>query len=57
MNDREMWLLKRRRKHITQKEIAEYLQVTQSMISHFEKANRDLSQEKIELYKKYIIEK
>ena len=52
--ERYLWSLKRKGKDITQQEIADYLGYSKSMINRFEKGDRNIQEEKLKLYKKYI---
>lgn len=54
---RDEYLLKRRKKRISQKELSEYLQCSQSLLSRYEREECDMSKEKIELYRRYIDQK
>lgn len=57
MNEKEIYLIKRRRKKIGQSQLAKILNCSQSLISRFEKGECEMSKDKIEKYKKYIDEK
>lgn len=57
MNMRDEYLLKRRKKRISQKELSEYLQCSQSLLSRYERGECGMKKEKIELYRRYIDEK
>jgi len=57
MSERDDYLLKRRAKNIKQKELAEYLQVTVSFISKYERGHRDMKETMELKYKKFIDEK
>ena len=54
---RDEYLLKRRKKKISQKELAEYLNCSQSLLSRYERGECSMSKEKVELYRCYINEK
>ncbi|MBE2932356.1 helix-turn-helix transcriptional regulator [Anoxybacillus flavithermus] len=54
---RDEYLIKRRKKRISQKELSEYLQCSQSLLSRYERAECGMSKEKVELYRRYIDEK
>lgn len=54
MDDKEYYYILRRRKRISQGQIAKYLCCSQSLISRYELGDCSMSQEKIEKYKKYI---
>lgn len=57
MNEKEIYLIKRRRKKISQWDLAKELNCSQSLISRYEKNECEMSKDKIERYKKYIDEK
>ena len=57
MNMRDEYLLKRRKKRISQKELSEYLQCSQSLLSRYERGECGMKKEKIGLYRRYIDEK
>jgi len=57
MNEKELYLIKRRRKKIKQSELATALNCSQSLISRFEKGENEMSDYKIKRYKTYIDEK
>ena len=57
MNMRDEYLLKRRKKKISQKELAQVLQCSQSLLSRYERGECGMSKEKVELYRRYIEEK
>lgn len=48
------YLIKRRKKKISQSEIAKVIGVTQSMISRFETGDCSMSDSKIKRYREYI---
>lgn len=54
MNEKEIYLIKRRRKKISQIELAKELNCSQSLISRYEKDECTMSDDKIEKYKQYI---
>ncbi|PAQ14981.1 transcriptional regulator [Bacillaceae bacterium SAOS 7] len=54
MNEREHYLLKRRRKKITQKELSIAIGVSQAFISQYESGKKDMSEAKEIKYQKYI---
>lgn len=54
MNERELYLILRRRKKISQIELAKVLNCSQSLISRFEKNECEMSDDKIKRYKQYI---
>lgn len=54
---RDEYLLKRRKKRISQKELSQVLQCSQSLLSRYERGECGMSKEKVELYRRYIDEK
>lgn len=54
MNERELYLILRRRKKISQIELAKVLNCSQSLISRYEKNECEMSDDKIKKYKQYI---
>lgn len=54
MNERELYLILRRRKGISQIELARVLNCSQSLISRYEKNECEMSEDKIKRYKQYI---
>ena len=54
MNERELYLILRRRKKISQIELAKVLNCSQSLISRYEKNECEMSEDKIKRYKQYI---
>ncbi|MED4374312.1 helix-turn-helix transcriptional regulator [Schinkia azotoformans] len=54
MDIRDEYLIKRRKKKISQSEIAKIIGVTQSMISRFETGDCSMSDKKINRYREYI---
>lgn len=54
---RDEYLLKRRKKRITHKELAEYIGCSQSLLSRYERGECGMKKEKVELYRRYIDEK
>lgn len=57
MNEKEIYLILRRRKKISQMELSQILDCSQSLISRFEKDECTMSDDKIMKYKRYIDEK
>jgi transcriptional regulator with XRE-family HTH domain len=57
MNEKEYYLILRRRKKIGQKELALFLKCSQSLISRWEKDKCTMSDDKIKRYKDYIDDK
>ncbi|MFB4473320.1 helix-turn-helix domain-containing protein [Oceanobacillus caeni] len=57
MNEKEIYLIKRRRKKIGQSQLAKILNCSQSLISRYEKGECEMSNYRIKRYKKYIDEK
>lgn len=57
MNEKEIYFIKRRRKNISQKTLAEYLNCSQSLISRYETDDGTMCKAKIQLYKEYIDKK
>ncbi|WP_042346066.1 helix-turn-helix domain-containing protein [Bacillus massiliigorillae] len=55
-NLRNEYLLKRREKRITQKAIADYIGISNSAISKYERGNIDLIDTYVNKYKKFIDE-
>lgn len=54
---RDEYLLKRRKKRISQKELAQVLQCSQSLLSRYERGECGMSKEKIQKYRRYIDQK
>uniref|UniRef100_C5D6X8 Transcriptional regulator, XRE family n=1 Tax=Geobacillus sp. (strain WCH70) TaxID=471223 RepID=C5D6X8_GEOSW len=54
---RDEYLIKRRKKRISQKELAQVLQCSQSLLSRYERGECGMSKEKIQKYREYIDEK
>ncbi|WP_339171214.1 helix-turn-helix transcriptional regulator [Anoxybacillus sp. FSL W8-1294] len=54
---RDEYLLRRRKKGISQKELAEYLNCSQSLLSRYERGECGMKKEKVELYRRYIDQK
>ena len=54
MNEKEIYFILRRRKNISQGEIATYLNCSQALISRWERNDTTMCKEKIGLYKEYI---
>lgn len=50
----DVYLIKRRKKKISQSEIAKVVGVTQSMISRFETGDCEMSEQKINRYREFI---
>lgn len=57
MNEKEYYLILRRRKGIGQVELAQILNCSQSLVSRYEKGECEMSNYKIQRYKKYINKK
>ncbi|MBS3679945.1 helix-turn-helix transcriptional regulator [Ornithinibacillus massiliensis] len=57
MNEKEYYLILRRRKGIGQLELSQLLNCSQSLISKFENDDCKMSKDKIERYKDYIEKK
>jgi transcriptional regulator with XRE-family HTH domain len=57
LTEREFYTLWRRRNNIKLKEIAQYLNCTDTLICKFEKGKCNISPDKIEAYNNYILEK
>lgn len=57
MNEKELYLILRRRKKISQMELALFLNCSQSLISRYEKDECTMSDDKVKRYKQYIDEK
>lgn len=57
MNEKEIYLILRRRKNIGQVELAQLLNCSQSLISRYEKNECEMSKDKIERYKRIIDER
>ncbi|KQL53099.1 XRE family transcriptional regulator [Heyndrickxia shackletonii] len=54
MNEKDEYFLKRRHKKISMQKIASYIGCSQSLISRYETGNCQMSDYKIEMYKKFI---
>lgn len=54
MNEREIYILKRRKKRIRLHEIAAYIGCSQSLISKFETGDCEMHQSKVEKYREFI---
>ena len=54
MNEKELYLIKRRRKKISQSDLSKELQCSQSLISRYEKDECEMSDYKIKKYKEII---
>ncbi|WP_010651178.1 helix-turn-helix domain-containing protein [Oceanobacillus massiliensis] len=57
MNKKEIYLILRRRKNISQIELSKELNCSQSLISRYEKNECEMSEYKIKKYKQYIDQK
>lgn len=57
MNEKEIYLILRRRKSISQWDLATELNCSQSLISRYEKNECEMSKDKVERYKRIIDEK
>jgi transcriptional regulator with XRE-family HTH domain len=55
--EKDFYLLMRRSKKINQKELADHLGVSQTLISMFETNFKEMTKHHIEKYKKYILDK
>lgn len=55
MNEREYWVIKRRKYRIRLKNIAQYVNCSISLISRWETNSCDMSDEKLFKYKEYIL--
>ena len=51
---RDEYLLKRRKKGISQKELSQVLNCSQSLLSRYERGECGMSKEKIQKYREYI---
>jgi len=54
MDIKDMYILKRRKKKIRLRQIAEFIGCSQSLISQYETGNCDMDKAKVEKYKSYI---
>lgn len=54
MNVKDMYILKRRKKKIRLRQIAEFIGCSQSLISQYETENCDMDKIKVEKYKEFI---
>ncbi|WP_003545425.1 hypothetical protein [Desulfotomaculum nigrificans] len=54
---KEMYILKRKKKKIKLTEIANHIKCTPQLLSMYENEKCDISEEKLNMYKKYIDEK
>ncbi|HDR8016493.1 TPA: helix-turn-helix transcriptional regulator [Bacillus cereus] len=54
MNIKDEYVLKRRKKRIRLRQIAEYIGCSQSLISQYETGNCEMDKAKIEKYKEFI---
>jgi transcriptional regulator with XRE-family HTH domain len=54
---RDEYLIKRRKKKISQKELSEYLQCSQSLLSRYERGECGMKPEKVQKYREYIDQK
>lgn len=55
--EKDFFLLMRRKKNIKQKELADHLGVSQTLISMYETNFKEMTKQHVEKYKKYILEK
>lgn len=51
------WKIERMKKGITLREIAVYGNFSEGLLSKYERNKRNMSKDKVELYRKYITEK
>ncbi|MED4619393.1 helix-turn-helix transcriptional regulator [Priestia megaterium] len=54
MNVKDTYILKRRKKKIRLRQIAEFIGCSQSLISQYETGNCDMDKIKVEKYKEFI---
>lgn len=54
---RDEYLIKRRKKGISQKELAQVLNCSQSLLSRYERGECGMKKEKIQKYREYIDKK
>ena len=54
MDIRDEYLIKRRKKKISQSEIAKVIGASQSLVSRFETGDCEMSEQKIKRYREYI---
>ncbi|POZ56782.1 hypothetical protein LYSIN_01565 [Lysinibacillus sphaericus] len=54
MDIKDMYILKRRKKKIRLRQIAEFIGCSQSLISQYETSNCDMDKSKVEKYKSFI---
>jgi len=54
MSTKEMYVLKRRKKRIRLRQIAEFIGCSQSLISRYETGDCEMDKAKIEKYKQFI---
>ncbi|MBE2905528.1 helix-turn-helix domain-containing protein [Anoxybacillus flavithermus] len=54
---RDEYLIKRRKKGISQKELAQVLNCSQSLLSRYERGECGMKKEKVEKYREYIDKK
>ncbi|PFR96965.1 transcriptional regulator [Priestia megaterium] len=54
MNIKDEYVLKRRRKRIRLRQIAEYIGCSQSLLSQYETGNCEMNKNKVEKYKNFI---
>lgn len=55
--EKDFFLLMRRKKKIKQQELADHLEVSQTLISMYETNEKEIAKHHVERYKKYILEK
>lgn len=56
MNEKDLYLIKRRKNSIILKEIAKAVGCSQSLISQYERGHCEMDKLKVEKYRKYIDE-
>lgn len=54
ISEKELYIIKRKRKGITTIELAQHIGCSQSLISRYENGKRNMSKEKVVAYKSYI---
>lgn len=54
LKEREIYVIKRKRKKIRLKELAEYVGCSVALLSKYENGATNLNPEKLQLYKRYI---
>ena len=57
ITEKELYIIKRKRKGITTIELAQHIGCSQSLISRYENNKRKMSEQKVRAYKSYIEEK